>query len=564
MAGSFPGIVRRKGTYYARIVVPQDVRHLFDSGELWQTLKTNNFVEARRTAPPVIADFKRRIAAARRGAAHEDRTQPARIALARWTVIEARKPDENAEPCTHTPWEVHAKTESLRRAWNEAEGWRDIPNFDATLVNALAVGGLRVSLDDPVIPLFRQEAALTFMYAKLARERDRLSQALRLRAEAVSTTDLDDGGATFKVPESVPPPPSLTIRKLFDAWVESVKPAEKERGRLDHQIRRLIEIVGDRPANHLKKAEIEEFMGLVARFPGRKRPANLNALALRELIEEFEADNAKRNDPWKTLSKATAGEWFAGFNRMYAYAVRMELIEKNPWQGLNFTIRGGESVDRRAYTDEEIKKIFTSPLFQGYAPWNGPMQARFRDTPGTTITKDAKYWLPILALFHAQRLSEFAALPLANFKADGEVRYFDLTMGVSVKNAQSMRVIPLHPYMREIGFLDYVDGLHAAGEMWLFPDLNHLSKLGAGHEVSKWWGQWLNKRGLVDPTLTFHSFRHTWKRRARASEVKEEMHDIISGHKPVNIARGYGAGAEITDLAREMAKITFPEFPSLP
>ena len=86
MAGSFPGIVLQKGTYYARVGVPKDVRHLFDSGELWQTLKTSNFADAKKSAPPVIADFKRRISAARRGATYQNRTQPARVALANWAL----------------------------------------------------------------------------------------------------------------------------------------------------------------------------------------------------------------------------------------------------------------------------------------------------------------------------------------------------------------------------------------------------------------------------------------------------------------------------------------------
>jgi hypothetical protein len=46
--------------------------------------------------------------------------------------------------------------------------------------------------------------------------------------------------------------------------------------------------------------------------------------------------------------------------------------------------------------------------------------------------------------------------------------------------------------------------------------------------------------------------------------VKEELHDVISGHKNASVGRSYGSGAGIEPLAREMAKIVFPAFPDLP
>ena len=563
MAGSFPGIVLQKGTYYARVAVPKDVRHLFDTAELWQTLKTGNFGDAKKAAPPILAEFKRRIASARRGSIYEHNTQMARIAMAKWAARKGMRPDESAETVTHTTWEIQARAEAFKNAWTNPEGWRQIPDFDADLIEALRIGGFRVSKDDPVIPLFRQEAALTFMYATLSRERDRLASAFQLRMDAVAATDLDEIVTSNQTPEKPLPPPAITIRQLFERWVASVKPVEKERGRLEHQIRRLVEVIGDKPANYVSKSDIEEFMALVARFPGRKRPVRLNVLPMRELIATFELEKLKRPDTeWKTLTGTTAGEWFAAYHRMFRYGVLMELIPSNPFEGLKFTAKGAASVKRRGYTDAEIADIFSSPAFQGFSTTAGPQ--RLRSKAGSEIVRDAKYWLPILSLFHGARLTELAAMHLADLKVtDGGVHFFDLTKR-TLKTETSKRLVPLHPHMNEIGFLDYVAGLRTRGAEWLFPDLDHTSKLGPGHEFSKWWGEWCDERGLDDPAITHHSWRHTWKRRARSSEVKEEMHDIISGHKPVTIGRVYGAGAEIEDLARDMALITFPAFPPLP
>ena len=206
---------------------------------------------------------------------------------------------------------------------------------------------------------------------------------------------------------------------------------------------------------------------------------------------------------------------------------------------MNATVRGSVSVKRRAYTPDEIAIIFAKPMF--------------RDETG------AKRWLPILALFHGARLSELAAMPRSHFRQIGEHWCFDLTADDrKLKTEAARRIIPLHPKLVELGWLAHFKGLDGK---WLFPDLDHASSHGPGHEFSKWWGIWMDEQGLTDPALTFHSFRHAWKRRARASDVKEEMHNVISGHKGVGVGQDYGRGADIGPLVRDMALITFPEFP---
>lgn len=305
-------------------------------------------------------------------------------------------------------------------------------------------------------------------------------------------------------------------------------------------------------------------MAMVSRFPGRKRPPELNALPIRRLVDRFEAENAERptEQKWRVLSATTVGEWFAGYRRMFDHAVAMDRVEINPFDKLKkMVVRGTTSVDRRAFTDEEITAIFMAPLFTGF---EGDGKQGYREKAGSTVLKDAKYWLPIIALHHGARLTELAAMPLTGFRSvkreDGEdIWFFDLT-DRRLKTEQSQRLIPMHPAMIELGWLEHVAALREAGEAWLFPDLLHDNPRGAGHEFSKWWGNWSTKNGFGDAETTFHSWRHTWKRGARRSPVKEEMHDVISGHKGQTVSRGYGAGADIEPLARDMALIEFPTF----
>lgn len=571
MASRTPGLTLEGNTWIVRVGVPADVRAEIGKSELIRSLQTGDLATAKLAYVQVHREFKRLIAEARgapvKPVITSDDRRAAQMALAKWADIEQSKPLDD-DGLTHTPWLVTNNIAAWEKAASQPDGWKAIDGFNRLVADMLTIGGMPVAANAPIIEVMRGEAALVVSYAERFKERARLEAAFQKRATAVRTADLDDVGAVTAKPDKALPEPSLTLQQLFDAWLVTLKVQEKEQGRLKHQIRRLIECVGDKPANHVERQEIIEFMGLVAKFPGRKRPPTLNAMSIRELVTTFEAENEARPvaERWKTLTKTTADEWFSSFNRMFEFGVVMEYenLIRNPFKGMRFAVDGAKSVRRRAYTEDEIIKIFTSPLYQGFA---GDGAEGYRKEPGPKVWKDAKFWLPLLALFHGGRLSELAAMPLADFKtqkgADGDIHYFDLT-DRSVKTVDSERIVPLHPHMKTVGWLAYVAGLVEAGETWLFPDLDHSNKQGPGHEFSKWWGNWCDAHGLTDPGIVYHSWRHAWKRYARASVVKEEIHDVISGHKGTSIGRRYGAGVDVEPLAREMALITFPEFPDLP
>lgn len=555
MVGKYPGLAPVGETYYVRVWVPEGLRGVVGKRELKESLRTSDLEEARRLYGPVHARMKREIADARQS--RKSKAQPefdrskARWALAAWGLQQQHMPPEQ-DSSLQTPWSVLDRVGRLKRAAIEPSGWREIDGFDQMVADMLSAGGMPVRVTDPVVAGMRQEAAMAAMLAAQDRERKRMTAAFAAASEEARTTPLLKVAAMpAKAPEERPTP-TLTLRKLYDEWLPRVAPAEKEKGRLDHQIKRLIETVGDIPCNWLTKEQITEFMGLVSRFPGRKRPAELNALPMRELVELFEEQQEERDEGerWKTLTETTAGEWFASYRRMFDFAVANSWCEVNPWTPLRkFVVKGAESIRRRAFSEAEITTLFEKPLFQGEG-------------------SGAAFWLPILAYHHGCRMSELAALPLVNVKTQGEHWYFDTTADVKVKNEGSERTIPLHPSMKKLGFLDYVEQQREAGGTWLFPELDHDHRFGPGHEYSKAFGRWLrDDAGFADPSLVFHSFRHSWKRRARASPVKEEVHDVLSGHKSststeeFRVSRKYGEGVDVAPLAAAMAEITFPAFP---
>jgi integrase len=554
-------LTKQGGVFLVRVAVPQPLWGLIGRKELLESTGTGDLKIAIRMRDPIVLKFKQRISDARAGLAPRavptaaqreadlrDTLHRARIALAAWVAHEQRRGHLD-EGGIHPASETLNRIELLTRAWNERDGYRSIEGFDETLAAILTLHGCRIASSDPAISALRQEAALTFLFAAQEAERGRQLNALGRLKTTISETPIEAVVVVGAKEEKPLPSPSIRLSVLFSDWVEFVKPRPKTRQRMEHQFRRIVEFMGDRPANHVNKRDIIEFMALVARFPVLKGPER--SLPIQEFVEHGERVGAK------TLTKESVTEWFSSYSRAFDWAVLKDDLEANPWAGIGkHVIKGAKSVERRAFSDDEIKRIFTSPLFTGSTSAGG-----YRNIPGSQIVKDHKYWLPILGIFEGGRLNEIAASPLSDIKQSAAgTWYFDLLVR-DVKNRPSQREIPIHPKVIDLGFLDYVEEQRRRGQEWLFPLLNHKSPHGPAHNFSKWWARWMDDAGLNDPAITYHSWRHTWKRHARASDVKEEIHDVLSGHAAIAVSRKYGEGAPIDVLGDQMQRITFPVFP---
>ena len=216
-----------------------------------------------------------------------------------------------------------------------------------------------------------------------------------------------------------------------------------------------------------------------------------------------------------------------------------------------------------------VTAIFKRPMFTGCAmthTTNGYMMG-YRDHPGEIILKDARYWMPILNLFHGNRMEEWGGAKIADLKRDEEtgVDYLDLR-DRQVKTEAAKRLLPLHPTVVAMGFLDYVEERKAAGDGYLFPEFPHDTSEADDPESStryftKWWGFLCDANGIPDPTVNFHSFRHTFKRECRGV-ISEEIHDLLTGHKGKGgTGRIYGRGGHLEMLAKEIRKVKITDFP---
>jgi hypothetical protein len=160
---------------------------------------------------------------------------------------------------------------------------------------------------------------------------------------------------------------------------------------------------------------------------------------------------------------------------------------------------------------------------------------------------EAACWLPLLALFGGERLSELTGLRVSDVAPNeliGAVAIYineDRKAGRRLKTKQSERFIPVHPLLIELGFLDFVAAQAKArgADAWLFPLAAPGTKGTAAY--SKWFGRYIGAHGVTDTAKVFHSFRHSFIDALRVANVGDEIKHALLGWSGGGIPAKYGA-----------------------
>ena len=314
------------------------------------------------------------------------------------------------------------------------------------------------------------------------------------------------------------------------------------------------------PLVSISANDIRGFRDSIARLRANKGTRRLEAFASRQTDNrEFQIDPKTASliyEPTKAFFRwCKAEQGYLAVNP--AEDVRMSLPKK---------AKGKKS--RRPFTDEEVIQLFTSPLFVGCAS----KSRRFEQ--GQSIVKDAKYWLPVLGYYTGARLGELVQLHIGDVDFSGQFPFLHITEehagrnGTSdakhVKSEAGVRQVPLHPDLLEMGFQAFVEARSRLKRPTkrLFYEVAFGSDGQASTVFSKFFGRLLDKVGLPDPALVFHSFRHGAEDAFRNALQPQYVIDRILGHSDGATSARYGDGVslEVTHKAvvAMMLKVSLP------
>jgi integrase len=279
-----------------------------------------------------------------------------------------------------------------------------------------------------------------------------------------------------------------SFEDILTGWTTETKPRQRTASEFRRAIDRLTEFVGTGDAAKITPENIADFKA--------------------ELLKSGRSAKSVRNH-------------LSAIGAVCGWAVRNRKLPSNPVSGITVKLKRRSSDGRRPFTLDEAKVI---------------LRAAKSET-------GAKHWVPLLLAYSGARIGEVAQLTRDDVRQVEGVWCLDINENddKSLKNQGSARLVPLHPAVIEAGFVKQLEEIKAGSP--LFPEFRKRDKGTRGDNATVKLSRWIrNSVGLDDPKLApNHSWRHSFKDWCREANIRNELQDEITGHRPGTVARAYGS-----------------------
>lgn len=329
-----------------------------------------------------------------------------------------------------------------------------------------------------------------------------------------------------------------------------------DRSRSDYEsvFKTFVEIVGDKAVTELNQGDVDRYISQIRHLPKNRRKIaqlkNLTATHAIELNQSHKFDVLSQ----RSLQKYT-DRLVEPFNRFVQRGYcRYNYVSTT--QGFKTKTRNPKEA-RDPFTTKDLKTIFESKAAVS-------MLSARKHLP-------SRPWGLLLGLFTGARASEIFGLTLADIFHDESAPYISITERDGerrLKNEHSIRNIPIHPKLVDLGFLEYCElarkSQKGVEQPMLFPDISYSKAQGWARNTCRWYNEkFLVKIGVkVDDKKVFHSFRHTVSDVFRKSDsVNRHKVSAYIGHAdragPEWLSGAYGSDYKPAELIGICQQIQF-------
>lgn len=293
----------------------------------------------------------------------------------------------------------------------------------------------------------------------------------------------------------------------------------------------------------LTGARCREFRDVVARLPPNLSKRFAASTTLIELADRNDAARGAR------MSHSAQGLYLRLLNNLLAFTKSDGLIVANPFppELMPKGKKQAREKARNAYSDAQLKAIFSSPLYTGCVD----DERRFAQRKPGNIIRHSRFWLPLIALFSGLRMNEILQLSKWHVRiAEDGLPTFLIGENMTVKTEASYRLVPVHRELIRCGLMDYVRRLAADGDL-LFDDVPLGPDGYASSTFSKRYATFWKSLNVAEPgrRVSFHSFRHNFRDALRLPGVDNNLAKEVGGwSRGAEISNSYGDGARATIL----------------
>ena len=248
------------------------------------------------------------------------------------------------------------------------------------------------------------------------------------------------------------------LAELIDAFIEEKAPlwASKTIQMHSGALTLFLNFIGSKPINLLSRKDCKDFKLTLEKLPP-KWQSRFKGMGMLEIA-------AMGLSP---ISPATVNRTLSPICTFLNWVVVEGHISANPALRLRAVNRVRADTQRAAFSADNLRLLFEeSPMYRGCEP------ASKRNHAGSMIIKDARFWLPLIALFSGMRIEEIAQLRCRDIRQIDGVWVIDVNIsdGNRLKNQNSQRLIPIHSELLAIGLLDHNEKTNASGHERLWPE----------------------------------------------------------------------------------------------
>lgn len=339
------------------------------------------------------------------------------------------------------------------------------------------------------------------------------------------------------VQTAVETPPASASQKLFAELIENFVEEKTVSGNWDalssngrkEQLLRALDYFGDCDVTLITRDDARRFMHVLAKLPPNyKKKKAFATLSLKE---------ASKKNSGPTISPKSVNMAMTDIASFFKWCVKCGYIIRNAFEGLSVKEKTIALTQRLPYTRPELTQLFKDKLFQQHC------------------CEASEYFLPLLGLYHGARLNELCQLHTNDIFQIEDVWVFEINENdaqKTIKTKESRRILPIHPELIRLNFLQYVKSLKPGR---VFPNLPYKKGKFSG-DYSKRFGTVRNRVKIVDKD--FHSFRHLVSAELERLNIPEHIVASILGHKHPHITFArYGEPKYIKRIHRIISKLRF-------
>jgi integrase len=564
-------LLRRGSSYSARIRVPNDLVLVLGKNELVKALGTSDLTEAKRRLYPQLQAWQREFDDLRTRAALTDDDR-AHAVWGHYTATLDR--DERERIGLPTETDIEMEMEKTLMAIQ-----RDQVNLDDPLAVLVATIDLQVLQHAGRLSAESRRVKLAEMQKHLAQGNtvliehevdaflaennllvDRLSpqwislarHMMRAEIDALQRTlERDQGDYTGQPRDPLVKPatgqrretakPGQSIMEIFEVFAsENPRGVANDRvNQCRRDISTFVEMVGSRfPIGKITKVEVRNWKQLLVKYP--IKATETKAFAGMNINQIIKA-NEKVGKP--VIADRTVNRYLSSLGAFLAWAVNNGYLDRNPTEGL--MLKKETKAATKPFNSDQLQALFNSPWFTGCLSSD---EWRNVAKPGSVLIRDHRYWVPLIMLFSGARPGEIGQLAVNDVRQQHGHWTMHITTegdeteaGKSVKSAGSMRVVPIHPVLVRLGFLDYHHRRVAEGGTQLFPGAIRNDRGQMMADVSREFGRYLTKIGLKNGRgLSLYSFRHGAADALRRAGYLDQQFGFILGHTEATMTGKYG------------------------